>query len=72
MTLGQTDSSYAETSRKRGVSMKDNYKEEVKVIEFSGMIARVHSPILTEGERNARMQAIHKATAELLRGVKQK
>ena len=51
--------------------MKDTYKEEVKIIEFPGMVARVHFPILTESERNARMKAIHKAAADLLIGVKE-
>ena len=40
-----------------------------KTIEFPGMVARVFSPVLTEEERNRRMQAIHNAAANLLKGV---
>ena len=40
-----------------------------KVIETPSFTARVFSPVLTEEERKRRMQAIHKATADLLKGV---
>lgn len=46
--------------------MADTYKE-TRVIEFPGMIARVHIPDLTPAERERRMKAIHKAAAELLK-----
>lgn len=49
----------------------DTYKE-VKVFEFPGMIARVHIPDITPEERKRRMQAIHNAAAQLLKGVKEK
>lgn len=40
-----------------------------KTIEFPGCIARVYSPVLTEQERCKRMQRIHDAAANLLKGV---
>lgn len=51
--------------------MKDTYKE-VKVIEFPGMIARVHIPDITPEERERRMKAVYNAAANLLKGVKTK
>jgi ribosome recycling factor len=47
------------------VQVHDTYKE-VKTIEFSGMVARVYVPELTEDERNHRMKIIHRAAAKLL------
>lgn len=41
-----------------------------KTITFPGMVARIYSPVLTEEEKNRRMQRIYKATAEILKGVK--
>lgn len=49
----------------------DTYKE-VKVIEFPGMIARVHIPDITPEERERRMKAVYNAAANLLKGVKEK
>lgn len=49
----------------------DTYKE-VKVIEFPGMIARIHIPDLTPEERNRRMQVIKKAAENLLKGQMKK
>lgn len=46
--------------------MSNDTYELKKTIEFSNMVARVFSPILTEEERNRRMKAIHKAAANLL------
>lgn len=51
--------------------MKDTYKE-VKVIEFPGMIARIHIPDITPEEREKRMKAVYNAAANLLKGVKTK
>ena len=48
--------------------MKDTYKE-VKIMEFPGMIVRVHSPILDEKERKRRMAQIHKQAEKLLKEV---
>lgn len=48
---------------------QDTYKE-VKIIEFPGMIARVHIPDITAEERERRMKAIHKAAAALLKNKK--
>ena len=41
----------------------------MKEITYSNMIVRVHRPELTPEERAKRMQAIHKAAADLLKGV---
>lgn len=49
----------------------DTYKE-VKTFEFSGMIARVHIPVLTIEERNHRLKTIHNAAANLLKNQKEK
>jgi ribosome recycling factor len=38
-------------------------------IESPGFIIRVHSPVLTEEERKARMKAIKKAAENLLKKV---
>lgn len=46
--------------------MKDTYKE-TKILEFPGMIVRVHIPDLTPEERTRRMKAIHNAAAALLK-----
>lgn len=46
--------------------MADTYTK-TKIIEFPGMIARIHFPDLTDEERSRRMAAIHKATANLLK-----
>ena len=51
--------------------MADTYKE-TKVFEFPGLIARVHHPDLTPGERARRMKAIHKAAENLLKNQKEK
>jgi hypothetical protein len=51
------------------MAQQDQYKE-VKTIHFPGMVARVHIPDLTEEERAARMRAIHKQAANLLKKVK--
>lgn len=44
----------------------DSYKE-IKVFEFSGMIARVYIPDLTSEEKTKRMKSIHKAAEALLK-----
>ena len=45
--------------------MKDTYKE-VKVIEFSCGVARVHIPDITPEERERRLKRIAKSAALLL------
>ena len=45
---------------------QDAYKE-IKTLHFPGMVARIYIPDLTEAERNARMKAIHKQAANLLK-----
>lgn len=47
--------------------MKDKY-EKVQTLELPGAIIEVYRPILSEEERERRLQAIKKAAAELLRG----
>ena len=49
---------------------QDTYRE-TKVFTFPNMVARVHIPDITEAERERRMTAIHKAAANLLKGVAQ-
>jgi len=44
----------------------DTYAD-VRILEFPGMTVRVHSPRLTEQERQRRMQEIHKQAEKLLR-----
>lgn len=48
---------------------QDTYKE-VKTIQFPGLVARVYIPELTPEERKARMKAIYKAAANLLKDQK--
>ena len=43
-----------------------------KTIESPDFIIRVHSPVITEEERNKRMKAIRKATENLLKKVPMK
>lgn len=43
-----------------------------KTVEFPNMVARIFRPILTEEEKTRRLKIIHKATAELLKGVREK
>ena len=49
--------------------MSDTYKD-VKVLDFPGIVARVHIPDLTQEERNKRLTKIHNASAELLKTIK--
>lgn len=44
----------------------DTYKEAV-IFHFPGMVARVYIPILDAEEREKRMKAIHRATADVLK-----
>lgn len=44
----------------------DTYKE-VKVFEFSGMVARVYIPDITPEERDERMKDIYREAAKLLK-----
>lgn len=46
--------------------MSDTYKEP-KIIEFPGMTVRVYIPVLTQEEKNKRLNYIHKAAADLLK-----
>ena len=43
--------------------------KEVRVINFPGMIARIHIPELTPDERSRRMNGIRKAAENLLKGA---
>ena len=47
--------------------MSDSYKEEIKVFNFPGMVARVYFPNLTQEERNKRLQVIHNKAVEVLK-----
>ena len=43
-----------------------------KTLTFPGMVARIYSPVLTEEERNRRLEAIKTASANLLKEVLRK
>ena len=45
---------------------KDKYNDPI-IITFPNMVARVYTPILDPGEREKRMKAIHRATANVLK-----
>jgi hypothetical protein len=47
-------------------NQKDKYNDPI-IITFPNMVARVYSPILDPEEREKRMKAIHRATADVLR-----
>lgn len=48
------------------MKQKDKYNDPT-IISFPGMVARVYIPILEPEERERRMKAIHKATADVLK-----
>lgn len=48
------------------MKQKDNYNDPI-IITFPNMAARVYSPILEPEEREKRMKAIHRATADVLK-----
>ncbi len=48
---------------------QDTYSLE-RTIEFPNMTARIFRPVLTAEEKSKRMQRIHKASANILEGVK--
>ncbi len=50
------------------MAQQDQYILE-RTIQFPNMTVRVHRPILTEAERAARMKAIYRAAADLLKKV---
>lgn len=45
--------------------MKDKYEEPI-IFEYHEMTAKVYRPILTDEERERRMEAIKKAAADLV------
>lgn len=48
------------------LNQNDKYNEPI-VITFPNMVARVYTPILEPEEREKRMKAIHRATANVLK-----
>lgn len=48
------------------INQKDKYNDPI-IITFPNMVARVYTPILEPEEREKRMKAIHKATANVLK-----
>lgn len=48
------------------LNQKDKYNDPI-IITFPNMVARVYTPILEPEERERRMKAIHKATADVLK-----
>lgn len=47
-------------------NQKDIYNDPI-IITFPNMVARVYTPILDPEEREKRMKAIHRATANVLK-----
>ena len=52
------------------MKQKTLYKDPI-IITFTDMVARVYSPILDTAEREKRMKTIHKASADLLKKIKE-
>lgn len=52
--------------------MKADTYNEPKTLMLDGAIVRIYIPILTEEERNRRMERIRNAAADLLKKEKQK
>ena len=52
------------------MKQKDTYSE-AKTYTYPGAVVRVYSPILSEAERQRRMEQIAKSCAKLLSTVKQ-
>jgi hypothetical protein len=50
------------------LKQKDKYKEPI-TFTFPKVVARVYIPILDSSEREKRMKNIHRATANLFKGV---
>ena len=48
------------------LNQKDKYNDPI-TITFPNMVARVYTPILEPEEREKRMKAIHRATANVLK-----
>lgn len=48
---------------------QDTYGEVI-TIKRPGIVARVHIPVLTEGERERRMKVIGKAAVQMLQSTK--
>ena len=48
----------------REVRQTDEYNDPI-IITFPGMVARVYTPVLEQEERERRMKAIHRATADV-------
>ena len=47
-------------------NQNDKYNDPI-IITFPNMVARVYTPILDPEEREKRMKAIHRATANVLK-----
>ena len=54
------------TVRKGGITMKNDVYGEPEIIRKGNIVARVYSPILTEEERNRRMELIKQAAVRLV------
>ena len=52
------------------LNQNDKYNEPI-IITFPNMVARVYTPILEPEEREKRMKAIHRATANVLKNKMQ-
>jgi hypothetical protein len=57
-----------EEGRKVMQNQEDKYSDPI-IITFPNMVARVYTPILEAEEREKRMKAIHRATANVLKST---
>ena len=54
------------TVRKGGITMKNDIYGEPEIIRKGNIVAKVYSPILTEEEREKRMEKIKQAAIRLV------
>ena len=54
------------TVRKGGISVKKDVYGEPEVIRYKNIVAKVYSPILTDAERERRMEGIKQAAVRLV------
>lgn len=54
------------TVRKGGISVKNDVYGEPEIIRYKNIVAKVYSPILTDEEREKRMERIKQAAVRLV------
>jgi hypothetical protein len=65
-THKSSSTTYYKERSERGYTVKNDIYGEPVIIKGNNIIARVYSPILTEEERNRRMEQIKQAAIRLL------